>query len=322
MPETESESSVKGFYKYDTQRLVGFTPEHLSVLERIILSYRKKPPLAQLMEFYPDLEQHLNDTNPHNLQMSEFLQDFLDQLYSKYQQLGYNGSVTEMLESIIKNITIADSSRIFHTASRYEGINVVGWKALMDAHNQKQYAHEELFETFKIHGDMFFMEPVWMFTYLFSEFYDSYKEDGYTLDTWNPKEGSLFFECLLRDFSEKTILFEIKSISCTIYVYIDTVDDQPYLHISQDDTILVSIPFVTAVRPFIERMVISYDADAQQLLWRTTLLSGECHVSFPTGVTLFLRTPLQEICTNEVAVLRAIYYYSEKMSLDNMPVLL
>lgn len=321
MSDTEKNSVVTGFYKYDTRKFRDFTPEHLSMLERIVLKYRNKEPLSLLMKFYPQLEQHLNDTNPHDFQVAPFAQELLDQLYTIYQQQGYTGSVTDMLEAILKNISIANVDTIFHTASRYEAINAPGWKKLMDAHKEKQYAHDDIFESFKIHGEMFFFEPVWMFTYLFSELYLPYKEDGYTLSSWNSQEGSLFFEGIFQDFSKKTVLFDIRGLESTFRVAIET-EEQACIGLFHNDECIVRVPIQTQVRPFLERMVFSYDNTARTFLWRTSLYKGEIPYTFPEGISLMVHVPFQEYCSDEAAVLRTIQYYSNKMTLDNMPILL
>lgn len=319
---SETESGMSGFYKYDTTRFVKFTEEHLSMLERILLDYRSKPPISYLLTFYPDLQAHLDATDPHKLQMSEFTEGLMTQLYEVYISLGYTGDPNEMLEKLIKNIKVADAETITHNASRYEGINVIGWKYLFEAHAKKILSHNDRFDVFKIRGDMFYQEPVWDFTYTFASLFDPYLEDGYTLDTWNPAEGTIFFECILNDFSSKTELFQIQGVDQVLTAYSDTVEEQPYLHVALDEIPVISIPIQTRVRPFVERLAVSYNTEKNMIWWRSILYNDMSSYLLKPGVSLVLKAPLQEICGDNPAIMRTIRYYPRSMTLANMTVLL
>lgn len=314
----DSGSTMQSFYKYDTTRHIGFNEELLSNLERILLSFRNSPLVSGLCKFYDNLNEHLASTNPHQLDISEFDPDILGQMYDLYQSLGYTGTVEDMLKSLIKSIpAIADPKTIGSSAARHEAVNVEGWKKLLDIHNRSRSAHKILFDLYYLNEKMFYTDPSWEFCYMFKELYDSYIKDGYTLTSWNPQEGTLFFEFTTVNMTGKVYLFTIYLKSETISFFLEPSEqynNRQCLHIAINDAEVVS-PLMTSQTPYIDRGVFIYDNQNKRITWRTEVESGTIEdIVLSTAVYMKLNATLQETCSiNHSAVMRFLTYYPKKM---------
>ena len=321
----ETDSSWSGFYRYDTTRFKGFSEALISNMERILLRMRESPPLYDMLTFYNQIDEHLTATDPHDFAVNQITYELIQQLYEVYKNLGYDGSIEDMLSAVLKNITIADVESIMHSATRFEAINTIGWKLLADRHLYNVSAHRGLFDVLRIQDRMFYPEPTWHFNYTFKEFWDSYRTDGYTLANWNPYEGTLFMEFSLNDLTIDATLWTLYLQYQTFIFKVCPVEGKQSLIIIDNNREIVSTPVATNMEiPCIERLVFTYDNQAHTLYWRTLLDGGMIeNITMSPGVYFTMTAPLQEQCDAATpAVIRLLSYYPRKMETDQTLILL
>ena len=321
---SDTTSKWNSFYTYDKIHYHGWSEALISNLERILHAMRESPPVYNMISFYDELERHLSATNPHDFHITQFSREIIDHLYSIYKQLGYDGSITDMLERIIKNITIADVDTILNSATRYEAVNAIGWKLLTDTHKANLNAHHKLFDVFHLDDQMYYPESSWSFSSTFKELWNPFASHGYTLDGWNTYEGTLFTEIVVNNIPDTIDLFIIYFQSHVLTFQIRTIDDQQCLVVNNTGTDIVIAPLSTVDQsPCIERLIFSYDKQTKMGHWRTLTQGGVFAIDLSPALYLTMTAPLQESCAdNANAVIRVLTYYPRKIEPEQTLILL
>lgn len=212
----ERQASIKGFHSIDAVRYEGFNDRILEEFERIIQGFYKLPLIETMKAFYTDLTAHLEHKNPHDLNIRIWASTLIDELYKAYLRSGHQGTVSDMMSAIVKLIEVGSEIDVKAGYSTEKAINVSGWRALFQMHQEDRYAHEEIFNRIQP-GPFLLSTPCIAFNTLFSENFDPFINDGYTLDCWNEHEGTLFFEIihdtsLLEEENTRLLAFKLSFV--------------------------------------------------------------------------------------------------------------
>ena len=321
---SDTTSKWKSFSTYDRIHDHGWSEALISNLERILHAMRESPPVYNMISFYDELNTHLAATNPHDFRITQYSEEIIDQLYGIYRRLGYDGSIADMLERILKNITIADVDTILNSATRYEAVNVIGWKLLTDTHKANAHAHHKLFHVFRLDDQMFYPESSWSFSSTFKELWNPFAVQGYTLDGWNTYEGTLFTEIVVNNIPDEMVLFTIYFQSHVWVFSIRIINNRQCLVVANTGTDIVIAPLSTIEQsPCIERLIFSYDKQTGRGHWRTLTQNGTFAIDLSPAVYLTMTAPLAEHCSSTAnAVIRLLTYYPRKIEPEQTLILL
>lgn len=214
----EENAKVTGFHSIDSIRFEGFTEQLLSEFERVIASFYQQPTMQAMATFHDDLRAHIYCTSRcHSIDLSPFAPELIKQLFRAYRDAGFKGTVTDMFLSIVKLIEIGSHDDVLAGISQHHALNILGWQYLFNAHRCDKQAHSRIFDLIQPH-DALNREPVFHFDACLPEYYDVYKEHGYTIPGWNRLSGTLFFDFLYDNTSaDESKVVELFSINFLTY---------------------------------------------------------------------------------------------------------
>ena len=185
---------VMGFHTYEALTPVGFTPRVIQELEQLIIKFTHSSKVHLLLKFYQDLKDHIyRSPNAHQLNIEEWKEELLQQLYYLYRQAGFNGSQQEMLLNVIKNIEIATAEDLLRPVSKYKAVGTDFWRSLAEQHSNDPNAHPYLYKFFHNNYEVFNRQPVIYLDYTYPENLSYYENDFNLDDTWDPNGGTFLF---------------------------------------------------------------------------------------------------------------------------------
>lgn len=147
MPEQEIESAVTGFHTLSTYRYVGFDDKILRDYERMLINLGKTKEWTTLKKFLSDLYTHLhNSSGAHKLDLTidDNTRTVIESLYNAYRDAGYQGTITDMLTSIVKEIEVGTIGECLTGWNDKKAVTVEGWNAIFEKHQRSTTAHERL----------------------------------------------------------------------------------------------------------------------------------------------------------------------------------
>ncbi len=188
----EENATMSGFTGYDTVKFTGFNDRVLTNLESIINAFIQLPKVQAATQFYDALKQHISlCKEPHQLTMDVYKAKLIMLLYKYYRNVGYTGTVSDMLRSIVKNIEIASDEEVAEGYDYQKAVNTVSWRKLFAAHLDNVAAHQQLVDTYAPNPAIN-LEPAFYFSYSFGSLNNIYREENYTPTQWNRRAGTLF----------------------------------------------------------------------------------------------------------------------------------
>ena len=267
----EENAQITGFHTITSNKPINFTEINTSELERILNSFILSSEFVAIKKFFNDLEAHIHTPYGHELNMHEFKDALIRQLFDIYVQSGYSGEYKDMLNAIIKDIKVATDAIAKVGVSTSEAITAQQFKKFYQDHVLSLGSHYKLFQQFRIGANWNIMPDIF-FTKDFKQDYDAFIEDGYTITEWNPTRGTIVLDFLydtnipynLLDFyfedpvvvnnviTTKRGLIEIRAVPADDLFYIvEKVENE-----SANTNI---VPMVFDARKARERYIITYD---------------------------------------------------------------
>lgn len=139
-------SKITGFDTLSTLRFEGFTERNMSELEQILLNLDKSESVQNIKDFYINLYNHIRDTRGHEIDLAEYSDTFLYQLYEVYRRYGNKDSISEMLLQVEKNITIATNKDIDAGFNDTKAVTAKQFKSIFQKHLDNPRAHRTIYD--------------------------------------------------------------------------------------------------------------------------------------------------------------------------------
>lgn len=139
-------SKITGFDTLSTLRFEGFTERNMSELEQILLNLDKSESVQNIKDFYINLYNHIHDTRGHDIDLSEYSDAFLYQLYEVYRRYGNKDSISEMLLQVEKNVTIATNKDIDAGFNDTKAVTAKQFKSIFQKHLDNPKAHRTIYD--------------------------------------------------------------------------------------------------------------------------------------------------------------------------------
>lgn len=139
-------SKITGFDTLSTLRFEGFTERNMSELEQILLNLDKSESIQNIKDFYINLYNHIHDTRGHDIDLSEYSDAFLYQLYEVYRRYGNKDSISEMLLQVEKNVTIATNKDIDAGFNDTKAVTAKQFKSIFQKHLDNPKAHRTIYD--------------------------------------------------------------------------------------------------------------------------------------------------------------------------------
>lgn len=287
---SEENAKVTGFHSISTVSYRGFSETVLRELEQYLHKISGSTKARALMDFFVELDKHLvHNPKAHNLDISQWSEELLNQLFNSYRECGFTGTRKDMILGIEKLITVASELDVQAGYSTVKALNVLGWQTYFHDHQADRKSHLDRFSTLYPRGAVN-KEPLFYFSHMFKENYEPYEDDGYTLDCWNPKAGSLVLDTTL-NYDEDLTIFTIEGIDWYLVLQgaivngIDTIE--LVLHRNTDVTKIISYSLKTNNTLQRERLVMSFDNKIVHIKSQLTESSNPLLLpSFPVAIKL------------------------------------
>jgi hypothetical protein len=81
-------STISGFTEYTNVRYQGFTETLLSELEQIIRKFRDDSKTQNIIDFFTNLRKHFDTVNDGTIDLEDFSDEIVTQLYLTYRDIG------------------------------------------------------------------------------------------------------------------------------------------------------------------------------------------------------------------------------------------
>ncbi len=267
----EENAKISGFHTIATRKPINFNEINTSELERILNSFILSPEFITIKKFFENLDYHLTDTAPFHINMQNYKNDLVEQLFQIYIQAGYSGEYKDMLNSIVKDIDVASNEIARIGVSTTQAMTAQQFKNFFKKHVESIGSHYHLFQPFRIKANWNLM-PLIHFTSDYKEDYNPYIEDGYTVTEWNPTSGTIIIDFkYITDLPKEILVFHfedpvIRDNILTTESGVITFRTVPYeqvmyiadkVHNKSANT--TAIPMTFDTRYGSDRLIISYD---------------------------------------------------------------
>ena len=138
-------SKLTGFDTLSTLRFEGFIERNISEIEQILLNLAKSDNVQSIKNLYINLHNHIHSTNGHNIDMSAYERDFINQLYEVYRRYGNTGSMNDMLLQVEKHISVATNRDIDAGYNTTKAVTAPQFKNVFNKHIQNPQAHRVVY---------------------------------------------------------------------------------------------------------------------------------------------------------------------------------
>lgn len=138
-------SKLTGFDTLSTLRFEGFIERNISEIEQILLNLAKSDNVQSIKNLYINLHSHIHSTNGHNIDMSAYERDFINQLYEVYRRYGNTGSMNDMLLQVEKRISVATNRDIDAGYNTTKAVTAPQFKNVFNKHIQNPQAHRVVY---------------------------------------------------------------------------------------------------------------------------------------------------------------------------------
>lgn len=138
-------SKLTGFDTLSTLRFEGFIERNISEIEQILLNLAKSDNVQSIKNLYINLHNHIHSTNGHNIDMSAYERDFINQLYEVYRRYGNTGSMNDMLLQVEKHISVATNRDIDAGYNTTKAVTAPQFKNVFNKHIQNPQAHRVIY---------------------------------------------------------------------------------------------------------------------------------------------------------------------------------
>lgn len=138
-------SKLTGFDTLSTLRFEGFIERNISEIEQILLNLAKSDNVQSIKNLYINLHNHIHSTNGHNIDMSAYERDFINQLYEVYRRYGNTGGMNDMLLQVEKHISVATNRDIDAGYNTTKAVTAPQFKNVFNKHIQNPQAHRVVY---------------------------------------------------------------------------------------------------------------------------------------------------------------------------------
>lgn len=138
-------SKLTGFDTLSTLRFEGFIERNISEIEQILLNLAKSDNVQSIKNLYINLHNHIHSTNGHNIDMSAYERDFINQLYEVYRRYGNTGSMNDMLLQVEKHISVATNRDVDAGYNTTKAVTAPQFKNVFNKHIQNPQAHRVVY---------------------------------------------------------------------------------------------------------------------------------------------------------------------------------
>lgn len=134
-------STISGFTEYTNVRYQGFTETLLSELEQIIRKFRDDSKTQNIIDFFTNLRKHFDTVNDGTIDLEDFSDEIVTQLYLTYRELGYRGTKAEMIMTLIKLIPIGTLDEVLAGINETKAVGAKSFGVLFNTHASSPVAH-------------------------------------------------------------------------------------------------------------------------------------------------------------------------------------
>lgn len=291
--------SMEQFHTYSTYTYRNFSERMISDLEQMICNFSKLPRYQALTKFYDELQAHLNNPKAHNFDIGPYTQTLLQQMYQAYLNAGYTGNINDMLNSLIKNVSVATAKDSQASYSTTKAETVQGFHTRLGNHNRLRKAHNSLYQQFVRQG-IPGLEPYWYYNYELNNFPGEVGEE-YPLKGWDQKAGTIFMQLNYRDQEEPVQLFELNDSGIALRFSLEFINGVVKIVVRYGNVTKVITP------PFpgggTDKLVLSYTPELiviRDLLTTIQAMNPVAHFN-PTTITLQTAFGNSGTCLSELA---------------------
>ena len=276
--------NFSGFHTLSTTRHEGFTQQLMSEFEVIIQKYYAQPIYNSFSLFYDELIDHIANIHvSHTFDVNKFKDVLLNQLHQVYLEAGYTGTISDMVTSIVETIKIGSISDAKLGVRTDKALSCEGWKILFDKHRDNTDAHSAILNDM-FNYSAFICEPLFSFSALSNELWDTYYSSGYSLNIWNKREGTLYLELLVNTDVHVTSPITVFNIQGAYdYLHVTYTDYTLNLLLQDAESnighILASIPLIEN-HGGMERLVCTYTKQH----WKLYTVTTHDEVDVPTDL--------------------------------------
>ena len=205
------DSTVEKWHSLSTIKYVGFTSKNMSDFERIITAFTKLPKTQAMLAFYDQLTQHILDSRAHNLNLDDVKDTLIGQLYHTYRDLGYTGSRRDMLFAMVKTIEVGTVDECVTSFDDTKAVPVTGWQAMFKEHSTDPQTHASFFNSL-LPNNALNEDPDFYLSSFFGEQNYLIENEGYTIDHWATKQGTLYLSISYDLRADKNTEIEIMKL--------------------------------------------------------------------------------------------------------------
>lgn len=256
----------------------------LSELNHIINALLKHDKTIKILKLQDDIKLHLNKSpDAHDLDISKYSEDLLIQLYRHYREMGYTGTLNEMLLQLEKDVTVGDHTDMVAGYDSKKAVNVVEWQWRFDRHQNDQYAHEQLLDVFRP-DYILNIRPTLSIDYRYN--YDINPVD-LNIPYWNESDGTINIEISTDSASPiDSDIVNITDGSHTIKVHL-LINTNVQIQFIIDDNVVGTSTYDNGVPTlFINRISITYNAQRISFrdLFRTIVIDRPSYSFIPNKI--------------------------------------
>ena len=262
----DEKTSLSGFHSFDTASYPGFNDKILSDLERMMNAIRSSSRYQDVVKLYTELHEHItHDAKAHNFSVAQFHDGLITELYTKFRDIGYAGTKKDMLDSILKDVTVGSTNDVLTGYSQTRVSNVKDFNNLFNKHNESLTAHPDFFNTFQPYR-MTNREVDFHFDgYLKGE--ELFEEGKYALEGWDNLQGTILVE-FQHTFSdgETLTVYSLGYDDCELKMSVVYTGTSYEFQLRKDDLLIVSTPFAAPGKTLDTVFILTYDKDTVHIV--------------------------------------------------------
>ena len=189
------DGNMQGFLEYTTALYAGFTDQNIHDFSQMLKHLQSTGRYQSVVDFFSELERHLyGDPKAHALPINEWSTDLINRLYFFYRNAGFQGTIADMLTSVIKLVDLAEQSDYDNPVSAKKAVQLKGFAQALKRHCTSEYSHPRLSKMFHPVREVNSTDPGLHFTATLPHSYDLLVEgEGVPVEHWNEDAGEIFF---------------------------------------------------------------------------------------------------------------------------------
>lgn len=138
------QSKITGFTEYSTYKYEGFTEALVSEIERILQGLYDSQKTQSILKFFKDLQDHLDSKETESFDPQLLESDIIQQLFVFYRNQGYHGTKADMINTLVKLISVGTSEDIAAAIDDTKAVHAKAFYKLMHEHLEDDLAHYQI----------------------------------------------------------------------------------------------------------------------------------------------------------------------------------